>query len=163
MRYLSICLILISGNVVFGQTETEFSQAGERLFEQIIHPDKEVFIPLLRVAQYRNLIDEQPWDEDKKEKRKYQIDQSYSLLYTQWEESVSILQKEYQKAQANGCELSYLVTRYFPNESLANTYFVETSFIFRSPTVQSEVILKYELAWLPELGFHRMSAVEESF
>lgn len=145
------------------QSEQDFNLAGENVFLQITEPSKEQFLPFIRVRQYLELIDRQDWDEDKKTRRKNQVNQSYNALYVQWQESVERLIRSYNKAQADGVELKYLGTKMFPSGTLADTYDLETSFIFRTPTLQSEVILTYEVAWLPEIGLRVTSPIVEGF
>lgn len=164
MRGLSIISFMLAlGNFCTAQSAEDFEQAGKNLFLHLTASEEGVFVPLLRVGQYRELIERQPWDEEKKLKRIHQIDQSYSILYVQWQEAVRKLQKDYASALRDGAELQYMRTHYFEGTGLSETYDVETSFIFRTANMQSEVVLKYQLGWVPEYGLHLMSAVEESF
>jgi hypothetical protein len=160
---LLIILIFTLSNKGIGQTEGDFEQTGKNLFEQLVAPQQGIYVPLIRVNQYRELIERQDWSEEKKIKRINQIDQSYSILYPQWQESIRKLQREYAQALEDGAELKYLNTRHFPVSGLNKTYDLETSFIFRTATMQSEVVLRYQVGWVPEFGFHLMSIVEEGF
>lgn len=160
--YIMLVALLLSANLA-AQSDEDFEMAGKNLYYQLTEPSREEFLPYIRVRQYLELLDNQEWDEEKKTRRKIQTDISYSELYVQWQTSVQNLQKNYRDAQSNGAELSYLGTRVFPGETLSDTYNMETSFIFRTPTVQSEVILTYQAGWLPEIGLRLMSTVQEGF
>ena len=157
-----IVLILIS-SVGKAQSAGDFEQAGENLFLQLSSPGEGSFVPLIRINQYRELIRRQEWDAEKILKRTNQIDQSYGSQYIQWQETILSLQKEYAKALMQGAELKYLHTRYFPVAFIKDTYDVETTFIFRTSKMQNEVVLKYQLGWIPQYGLHLMSTVEEGF
>ena len=160
--YLSLSLVL---SVLFSnaQSSEEFQQAGKDLFTQLTDPSKEQFVPYLRSKQYMTLIDSQDWDEEKKIKRKKQINESYSPLYLQWQESIELHQSNYRDAKGNGATFKYIGTRYYEDKSLKDTYNVETSFLFSTSSMQSEVILTYQLAWLPDLGLRLMSTITEGF
>ncbi len=145
------------------QTDQDFEHAGRSLFLQLTAPEQEEFIPMIRIKQYLLLLDNQEWDEVKKTKRKNQLNQSYSKLYVQWQESIELLQQNYREAKATGAELKYLETRVFPTGTLDDTYNMETSFIFKTENLQSEVVLSYEVAWLEGLGLKLMSEVREGF
>jgi hypothetical protein len=136
---------------------------GQELFYQLTAPGSGRAIPLIRVQDYLQLIESQDWPEERIVRRKNQVNQNYSRWYPHWQASLQNLYKQYNQAAAQGAAFEYLETRYFPADGLQNTYEVETSFLFRSAEVQSEVILSYQMAWLPGTGLRAMSRVTESF
>ena len=163
MKYLFLNILLALATMLGAQNEQHFEEMGQDLFYQLTAPESGRFVPLIRIKEYLQFIESQDWEKDKIIRTQNKVNQSYSQHYLEWQSSIENLQRQYAQARREGTTFEYLETRQFPVRGWEDRYEMETSFIYRSADVQSEVVLRYRMAWLPDLGLRLISVVDESF
>ncbi len=152
-------------NTVFcslAQTAEDFENFGREIFTSLTDTSLPFAPEYIRIKEYEYLIDQQKASYSQKELMKHQINQNYTEEYIRYQKNTTSFSEEYQNEVINGASMEYSSTYWEPLEGSELSYTIETTYLYKTDRVQTEVRIVYDVAWIRD-HFVILGLFEEDF
>ncbi len=162
MKYITSLLLVLISIQLIAQTQADFDLIGSQVFETFTDSTTAHDLSLIKIREYNEVIDKQPWGDYQKDALKQQIDMEYTNMYARYQREMSVLAINYSLEVEDGAKFEYLKTEYEEKEGMRHFYYATTTFGYSHKKVQTRVRFNYEIAWLGQF-FVLTTGVKEDF